>query len=140
MENMDNFALNVRARSQEAFNHALEIAFLAAPGGKASHWCIHPQYGLVLFWSAAHIPVFQGKPLVPFPSELEVGMAASFAWDWAAKSVRSDFILEGDDAFCEWSDAQCIGAWRIYVEDRGHVGNHYAAIAAILPVFAWLGK
>ena len=136
---MDNFALNVRARTKDSFEHAIAIAFTASPGGKASHWCEHPRFGLILFWSGSE-GKFQDKQIISFPHELGVATATSFLWDWLAKADRSKFQLKDWDARYNDSDVQCEEAWRVYVEDWGHVGNSHCTVATVLPAWAWLGK
>ncbi|OGN04430.1 MAG: hypothetical protein A2831_01020 [Candidatus Yanofskybacteria bacterium RIFCSPHIGHO2_01_FULL_44_17] len=76
IEIMDNFALNVRARSRESFGHAMALAFAAA-AASASHWCKHPEFGLVLFWSAEEN--FKDSSVFPFPHKLDVAAATDFA-------------------------------------------------------------
>jgi len=138
-EIMDNFALNVRARTKESFEHTLAIAFAAAPGGRASHWCEHPKFGLVLFWSSSE-EKFQDRPIVPFPHELDAATATNFVWDWLSKIDRKKFQLNDWDRECNDGDVKDEKAWRAYVEDWGHVGNSRCAVVAVLPVWAWLGK
>jgi len=136
---MDNFALNVRGRSKESFEHAMAIAFAKAPGGKTSHWCKHSDYGMVLFWNGSE-KTFRGEPIVPFPHELALPEAVEICWSWVESIDRSQFNLKDWDRACKMGDVQNEEAWRIFVEDWSHVcGSHYA-IAAILPVWAWLGK
>lgn len=139
-ECMDNFALDVRARSEESFKHAMAIAFAHAPGGNVSHWCEHPDFGLVLFWSAREEDKFHTRKIVPFPHELDAKAATTFVWDWLMKAKRERFKLEGFDCHYDDGDVQCEEAWRVYVEDWGHVGQSHSAAVAILPVWAWLGK
>lgn len=139
-EIMDNFTLNVRARTKESFEHTMAVAFAASPGEKASHWCEHPKYGLILFWHADEHDKFDNKPIVPFPHELDYMTASSFVWDWLSKIDRKKFNLGSWDAHYDDGDVWNEKAWRVYVEDWGHVGNSPYAVAAILPVWAWLGK
>ena len=44
------------------------------------------------------------------------------------------------DANFKLGDVQSEKAWRVFVENWGYVGDNPYAIAAILPIWAWLGK
>jgi hypothetical protein len=140
VENMDNFALNVRAVSRETFKKAVEIAFAATPGGKASHYVQSRRYGLVLFWMAHPGDVFEGNVIHALPDEMNATEAASFAWKWMERKTRNEFQLKGWDRFYDDGDVACEPAYRVFVEDWGHVGGSHSAVCAILPCWAWLGK
>jgi hypothetical protein len=137
---IDNFALDVRACSRKSFNAAIRIALAAAPGGTASHWCEHPEFGLVLFWHAGEDRTFQGSKIKPFPREFGPKEAARWAWQWLRKADRSKFKLVDMDERYNDSDVVSEEAFRVFVEDWGHVGGNPYAVAAIRPVWAWLGK
>ncbi len=138
-EIMDNFALDVRARSRESFDHAMAIAFNGSVG-KASHWCEHPKFGLVFFWNEVPSDTFQGKPISPLMTEMDAAQAADLAWIWLQKADRKKFQLKDSDEHYRDGDVDNEKAWRVYVEEWGHVGGSNYAVCAILPVWAWLGK
>jgi hypothetical protein len=142
MENMDNFGLNVRARSKETFVRAIAIACAASPGGTVTHFCEHPRYGLVLFWHDCEESTFCGRKVHPLSCEMGPREAAQFAWRWVVDAQRDRGILglKGWDAYYRDGDVQNEPAYRIFVEDWGHVGGSPYAVVAILPVWAWLGK
>lgn len=137
---MDNFALDVRARSRESFGHAIAIAFAHAPGGKARFWCEHPKYGLVLFWSDNDTKKFNGKPIIPLPFEMDIRTGADFLWNWLQKVDREKFELKDWDRAYDDGDVHNEHAWHVYVENWGHIGDSPYAVVAVMPAWAWLGK
>lgn len=139
-ECMDNFALDVRATTRRSFDHAIAIALAHSPSGKVTHWVEDSKYGLVLFWSGSD-EEFKGKKIQQFPFEMKAKDVASFAWRWLQKVDRIKFQqLKGMDAEYDDGDVDNEEAWRVFVEDWGHVGSSFYAVAAVLPVWAWLGK
>jgi len=143
-ENMNNFALNVRARSKESFEHAMQLAFAAAPGHVATHWSEHPKYGLVLFWSGNESitephKMFHDKPILPFPYKINCITAIEFVWNWLEQVDRKKFELGGGDVHYR-GDGDSEKAWRVYIDDWGRVAGVNYSFCAILPVWAWIGK
>lgn len=135
-ECMDNFLINVRAKSKETFALALKIAFAHSPSGKAAAWFATKEHGLVILWHAD-----ESKSSHDFPSPISVETAIVFAWEWLLSADRSEFELVDMDADCDhFSDAHCNPAYRIFCENWGYVADSHYAICAILPVWAWVGK
>lgn len=139
MEILDNFAMNIRARTKQSFEHAMAIAFATTAYG-ASHWCEHPEFGLILFYYYKDEEKnFNGKPIFPFTHTLDALTATAFVWDWLIKADRTKFKLKEMDVHYS-GDGNCEKAWRVYVENWGHIGGCSSAIVAILPTWAWIGK
>lgn len=137
---MDNFFLNVRSQSRESFEHAMRIAFIRGTELRAKRWVVHPEYGMVLFWTDEEKD-FQGMETTAFPYPLDAEKAADFIWNWIREEAdRTDFRLSDMDRHYRDHDVSCEPAFRVYTEKWGKVGDDYTAIVAVLPCWGWYGK
>ena len=128
---MDNFQLDIRSRTKTHFDEALQMAFDAAPGRKATHYKITKKHGFILYWSGDDI-----KGLTAFPYEMSCKDAIPFIWGWLQKVNYDDYEKPYDDG----GDVENVKAFRIFNEDWGHVDNESYAFVAVKPAWAWLGK
>lgn len=134
---MDNFHFDITARpahklradddTPDTLDLAMRIAFLHHR--TATHYCIHPEKGLVFFWAeSTRSSIWKS---IPLPFELDYLGAA----DWARRWLREqDYGPEPDH------DGSNVRGWRVYNEDWGHVADDWAAFVAIHPEWAMLGK
>lgn len=127
---MDNFQLDVRSCVKRHFEEALQIAFDAAPGQKATHYKITKKHGFILYWGGNG-----AKDITPFPYEMSCKEAIPFIWGWLQKVDYEDYEKPYDDG-----DVQNEKGFRIFNEMWGHVDSNSYAFVAIKPAWAWLGK
>jgi len=142
---MDNFHIDVRADSREAFDLAVRLAFMKAPVSRATHFATHKKYGLILLWAPE--PDKDGLEVHPLPYALNDIRACEFAWSWLEEMRGTEGLWEYDseDPVDSMSGplegaAANASAFRIFCEEWGHVGELHCAICAIKPAFAWIGK
>src|SRR3989344_9643641 len=102
-ELMDNFALNVRATTYTTFIDTLRIAFRQTGKKYATHWCIHPSFGFVLFNDPNATTLFQNSryqfhsiDVVPFSHYHSGEAAACVVWDWLKTNPKGFKLAEMD--------------------------------------------
>jgi hypothetical protein len=125
---MDNFHIDIT--SEGDLSDAMKIAFKGAAGSKAEAYLIHPDKGLIFFWSA-HPNDHPDKRLVPLPFKLDAAGAADFAKRWLAEQ---DYGRQPDH------DGHNGKGWRLYNESWGRVGDFTYSFVAVMPEWAMYGK
>ena len=145
MFTLDNFKIDIIARSQQSLLKALEIAFAHNnPGGLVASYEIkklvkndfnditdnlNGKTAFILRWIKRNNT--DRPEIVNFSFNLDVIGAADFAMRWLAEQ---DYGYEPDH------DGDNEKGWRIYTGAWGHIdGDHYA-ICAIMPEWAMYGK
>lgn len=126
---MDNRRIDVTTQGRKSFGMAMELVFAGAPGGKATHFAVLKDRGLVLAWSA---PGFTAQRL---PYSMTCEQAAEFAWGWLSSDEARVFLGSEPDY-----DGDNGAGFRVYNEDWGRVAHDPCAFVAILPVWAMYGK
>jgi len=150
---MDNHIVDIRSVGRESFDHALAL-FIGKHMGASkavSHTCIiapgepvtdtyrksqvvHPKAPtFVLFWSKPTSWDFGEVNKLPYAMGRE--RVGDLVWDWLDARPREEYA-EGIDM----DGSLGMGAFRMWNEDWGHVGNSPYGICAIRPTFAWYGK
>ena len=138
---MDNIQFNVNGSSPEMLLKTLELAFQQRGWRDKSTTCKAwkvSEKGFVLSWCT---PDKQGSDWVPFPGNTELSAAEVYptVLNWLRNVDMTSIELDGWDIDIDHDGHNSIG-WRVYAEDWGHVGNDWAAICAIKPVYLWYGK
>ena len=127
---MDNFAFDVQAEGRESLESLLTVAFANnAPGGDAWGWKeLKDGTGIFLVWS-------ETRDAFRFPCRLSAHDCAKLVQKWLEACPKEKRLNDPGDF-----DGSVGNAFRLYVEDWGHVdGDHYA-IVAIQATWAWYGK
>lgn len=126
---MDNFSIDIVARGRDNLKAALTIAF--SEHSKAIATRIHPEFGLILYWTDPTNPKPETNKLL-FPHD--VAAASDLVWNWLL-NVPNDSYRDKIDF-----DGSLVKAWRVYNQDWGRVDGEWEAFVAIEPVWGWLGK
>lgn len=132
---MDNRIISVQSEGRGAFYLAFQLVFDNAPGGKASHYIEHPEFGLIFLWSKDKFLIDNVEvAAIKLPYPMGWKAAGDLAWGWLKD--------QPDNKYKEYldHDGDNEHGFRVYNEDWGHVAESHYAICAVLPVWAWYGK
>lgn len=120
---MDNFHIDIT--SQGDITPAMKIAFENRHTSGAVAYLVHPEKGLIFFWSAAD------DAAAKLPFKLDAVGAADFATRWLAEQ---DYGRKPDH------DGDNERGWRLYNESWGMVDGFTYAFVAVRPAWAMYGK
>lgn len=137
----DNLHIDVRAKTRETFDLAIQIAMEFEPAVEA--YTIDKKKGLVLLWCAEEYS--GGRKLGhPFPTRLDAKGAADMAWTWLQKEWEKDpkdrVAFDPGGKPYEDGEVDNDNGFRVYNEEWGHVGDHTYSVCAIQPASIWIGK
>jgi hypothetical protein len=123
-EHMDNFRVDVTARTDEALRLTLDLVM--ADRGRVLGYRVGEAAGaptLILYQ-------YESKKMIPLPP-MGIEAASHFIRAWLADAT---YPPEPD------IDGSVKKAWQIYNEDWGHVQGEFEAFMAVRPVWALIGK
>ena len=136
---MDNFHIDVTARSRQDFDRAIDIALGGGGGEKwprnrtATHFVITPKYGMVLFgYEPTGYTHMDNVAIQPMPYPMSGDGLKSFVWGWLESAEINERALD--------HDGSNVRAYRVYNEDWGKVGSIPGTFVAVKPTWGWLGK
>jgi hypothetical protein len=129
---MDNRIFNVNGRGLEMLSQTLKLAFSQSGNKLAKCWRFIPEKGFVLFWTDA-----ADAHMLPAPMDADA--LAPMIHKWMESTDAQQMKCEGWDANAD-HDGDNNPGWRVYVENWGHVADHWQAICAVRPVYLWYGK
>lgn len=123
---MDNFHVSIQSEGKDHFVRAL--SFFLDGHKSVVGYSISEEKGLIFYWSMTSLP----KDVTKFPYDMNLEDAVAFAWGWLLKVAypQPEPDHDGDNG----------KGFLIYNESWGHVDNEWAALVAILPVWAIYGK
>ena len=139
---MDNRIFNVNGSGLEALKAAIHLAIIhegrTETKNQINAWMIMPEKGLVFFSYGAP------KGSNQFITAISSAQAAEMAFNWLQdpdkmKEIYDKLSWEGWDDNLD-HDGNNSRGWRVYVEEWGHIGNHYGTVCAIRPTYLWHGK
>jgi len=137
----DNLHLDIRAKTRENFNLAIQIA--VSFQFQVRSYAIDPKKGLVLLWIGKDSDSSKATDY-PFPVPLDAKAAADMAWAWLQEEWEKDpkVRVACDPDAPAYGDGDVISerGFRVYNETWGKVAGHEYALCAIQPAYIWLGK
>lgn len=130
---MDNIKFNVSGREEAEFRKTLNLLFDLRNVTAISYYTI--KNSTLYFFNPYEKPS-EVSGLLPMPFKMNREALIDFAWNWYSsledKERKQDTRWNGD--------AMNVPAWRIYVDNWGHVLDRHDGKVAIEAGFGWLGK
>lgn len=137
---MDNRIISIQSEGRKAFDLAFQLLFDNAPGGKATHYLVHPEHGFILLWNEESISTKFNHienikiTSVKLPYAMSWQQASEFVWGWLQNEPTSNYR-----EYCDHDGSNGKG-FKVYNEAWGHVAGLHYAFLAVLPTWAWYGK
>jgi hypothetical protein len=127
---MDNFSIDITCQGKASL--ALAIQIVSSFRKIAVAYRIHPEKGMILYWSKPDKGASADIVALPFAHESEA--ITNLVWGWLNSKECTPIGPEPDH------DGSNGRGWHLYNESWGHVDNDWRAFIAVRPAWAQYGK
>lgn len=132
----DNRVFDVNGVDDKHLKKAIDLAFMIdSERAIAKYYLVTEDKGLIFF-------AYKSDSLVAniLPVPLDAEGVYEFTKEWLKSNAAQNIKLDGFFDTANDCDVSEDWGWRVYLEQWGHVGNHWGVICAISPSWIWYGK